>query len=93
MLLFKCNKVVIKCWYFLFSFQVRLEDRGVYICFANNSAGEESVRVTLEVTAQLSAHVQPQVQVVDVGKAANFQCIVNGYPISQISWLQNGKII
>ncbi|CAH1168788.1 unnamed protein product [Phyllotreta striolata] len=73
--------------------KVRLEDRGVYICFANNSAGEESVRVTLEVTAQLSAHVQPQVQVVDVGKAANFQCIVNGYPISQISWLHNGKPI
>uniref|UniRef100_A0A6P7FJH3 Down syndrome cell adhesion molecule-like protein Dscam2 isoform X4 n=1 Tax=Diabrotica virgifera virgifera TaxID=50390 RepID=A0A6P7FJH3_DIAVI len=73
--------------------KVRLEDRGVYICFANNSAGEESVRVTLEVTAQLSAHVQPQVQVVDVGKDANFQCIVNGYPISQISWLHNGKPI
>ncbi|KAK5637805.1 hypothetical protein RI129_000012, partial [Pyrocoelia pectoralis] len=65
--------------------KVRLEDRGTYICFANNSAGEESVRVTLEVTAPLSVHVQPQVQIVDVGKEASFQCIVGGYPISQIS--------
>ncbi|XP_031340632.1 Down syndrome cell adhesion molecule-like protein Dscam2 isoform X2 [Photinus pyralis] len=71
--------------------KVRLEDRGTYICFANNSAGEESVRVTLEVTAPLSVHVQPQVQIVDVGKEANFQCIVGGYPISQISWLHNSK--
>jgi hypothetical protein len=70
--------------------KVRLEDRGVYVCFANNSAGEESVRVTLEITAPLSAHVQPQVQVVDVGKEASFQCIVNGYPVSQVTWLHNG---
>nr|XP_022920801.1 Down syndrome cell adhesion molecule-like protein Dscam2 isoform X2 [Onthophagus taurus] len=71
--------------------KVRLEDRGVYICYANNSAGEENVRVTLEITAPLSAHVQPQVQIVDVGKEANFQCIINGYPVSQVSWLHNGK--
>ncbi|KAJ8980663.1 hypothetical protein NQ317_013275 [Molorchus minor] len=71
--------------------KVRLEDRGVYVCFANNSAGEESVRVTLEITASLSAHIQPQVQVVDVGKDAHFQCIINGYPVSQVNWLHNGK--
>ncbi|XP_017771587.1 PREDICTED: Down syndrome cell adhesion molecule-like protein Dscam2 [Nicrophorus vespilloides] len=73
--------------------KVRLEDRGIYMCYANNSAGEESVRVTLEITAPLSAHVQPQVQVVDVGKQASFQCIVGGHPVSQISWLHNGKPI
>lgn len=68
-----------------------MEDRGVYICYANNTAGEENVRVTLEVTAPLNVHVQPQSQIVDVGKEANFQCIVSGYPISQINWLHNGK--
>lgn len=71
---------------------MRLEDRGVYVCFANNSAGEESVRVTLEITAPLSAHVQPQAQIVDVGKDASFQCIISGYPLSQIIWLHDGKI-
>lgn len=73
--------------------QVSLEDRGIYVCFANNSAGEESVRVTLEVTSPLSAHVQPQMLVVDVGKDASFQCVVNGYPITQIAWMHNGKLI
>lgn len=53
--------------------------------------GQENIRVTLEVTAPLTAHVQPQVQVVDVGKEASFQCIVNGYPVSQVGWLHNGK--
>lgn len=71
--------------------QVRLEDQGVYICYANNSAGEESVRVSLEVTASLSVHVQPQVQVVDVGKEASFQCIIGGYPVTQVTWLHNTK--
>lgn len=65
----------------------------MYVCFANNSAGEESVRVTLEITAPLSAHVQPQAQIVDVGKDASFQCIISGYPISQIIWLHNGKTL
>ncbi|KAL1500781.1 hypothetical protein ABEB36_006226 [Hypothenemus hampei] len=71
--------------------KVRLEDRGIYVCYANNSAGEESVRVTLEVTAPLSAHLQPQMLVVDVGKDASFQCVTNGYPVSQIMWIHNGK--
>lgn len=88
-------------WYKLYWFiiihlnlycKVRLEDRGVYVCFANNSAGEESVRVTLEITAPLSAHVQPQAQIVDVGKDASFQCVISGYPMSQIIWLHNGNI-
>ncbi|KAF7273797.1 hypothetical protein GWI33_013511, partial [Rhynchophorus ferrugineus] len=73
--------------------KIQLEDRGVYLCFANNSVGEESVRVTLEVSSPLSVHVQPQVQIVDVGKTANFQCIINGYPIARISWMHNGKPI
>ncbi|XP_050296010.1 cell adhesion molecule Dscam2 isoform X2 [Anthonomus grandis grandis] len=71
--------------------KVRLEDKGVYVCFANNSAGEESVRITLEVTSPLSAHIQPQMLVVDVGKDATFQCVINGHPASQIHWLHNGK--
>lgn len=79
----------------LFTFlvdQVRLEDEGTYICHANNSAGRESVKVTLEVTASLTAHVQPLNQVVDVGKKASFQCIVGGHPISQVETLQSFSI-
>ncbi|XP_068083883.1 cell adhesion molecule Dscam1 [Anabrus simplex] len=71
--------------------KVRLEDRGKYLCWVNNSAGEETVQVTLTVTASLSVHVQPQSQVVDVGKEAVFQCIPGGYPVLRVSWFHNGK--
>lgn len=73
--------------------KVRLEDRGKYMCWVNNTAGEETVQVTLTVTAPLSAHVQPQVQIVDVGKEASFQCITSGHPQSRTTWLHNGKPI
>lgn len=33
--------------------KVRLEDRGKYLCWVNNSAGEETVQVTLTVTGIL----------------------------------------
>ncbi|XP_059483764.1 cell adhesion molecule Dscam2 [Neocloeon triangulifer] len=71
--------------------KIRLEDRGKYLCWVNNSAGEETVQVALTVTAPLSVHVQPQHQVVDVGKSAVFQCIPGGNPASQILWLRNGR--
>ncbi|XP_049816620.1 Down syndrome cell adhesion molecule-like protein Dscam2 [Schistocerca nitens] len=73
--------------------KIRLEDQGKYLCWVNNSAGEETVQVTLTVTAPLSAHVQPQSQVVDVGKEASFMCIPGGYPITRVSWYRNGKPI
>ncbi|KAF4524305.1 hypothetical protein B566_EDAN005361 [Ephemera danica] len=66
--------------------KVRLEDRGKYLCWVNNSAGEETVQVTLTVTASLSAHVQPQSQVVDVGKSAVFQCIPGGHPVTHVAF-------
>jgi hypothetical protein len=33
--------------------KVRLEDMGKYLCWVNNSAGEETVQVTLTVTGKL----------------------------------------
>nr|CAD7573671.1 unnamed protein product [Timema californicum] len=41
--------------------------------------------------APLSAHVQPQNQVVDVGKEAVFQCIPGGHPVAKVAWYRNGK--
>ena len=45
------------------------------------------------LSAPLSAHVQPQTQVVDVGKEAVFQCITGGHPLTRISWYRNAKPI
>ncbi|XP_065077714.1 cell adhesion molecule Dscam1 isoform X2 [Ochlerotatus camptorhynchus] len=71
----------------------RLEDSGKYLCWVNNTAGEETIQVTLTVTAPLSAHLQPQVQTVDVSKDAQFQCIISGFPAHEVLWMHNGKPI
>lgn len=44
-------------------------------------------------TAPLTAHLQPQVQTVDVDKDAQFQCIISGHPVHEINWLHDGKPI
>lgn len=38
--------------------KVRLEDMGKYLCWVNNSAGEETVQVTLTVTGKLNNTVK-----------------------------------
>lgn len=43
--------------------------------------------------APLTAHLQPQLQTIDVDKDAEFQCIVSGHPVHDIKWLHDGKPI
>lgn len=57
----------------------------------NNSAGEETIQITLMVSAPLSVHLQPDHQTVDVDKNAEFQCIVSGSPVEKVTWLHDGK--
>uniref|UniRef100_A0A1B0GF88 Down syndrome cell adhesion molecule-like protein Dscam2 n=1 Tax=Glossina morsitans morsitans TaxID=37546 RepID=A0A1B0GF88_GLOMM len=73
--------------------KARLEDSGKYLCWVNNTAGEETIQVSLTVTAPLTAHLQPQVQTVDVDKDAQFQCVVSGHPVQDVNWLHDGKPI
>lgn len=47
----------------------------------------------LKFIAPLTAHLQPQLQTVDVDRDAEFQCIVSGHPVHEIKWLHNGKPI
>lgn len=43
--------------------------------------------------APLTVHLQPQVQIVDVEKDAQYQCIVSGHPVNEVNWLHDGKPI
>lgn len=70
---------------------MKLEDSGKFLCFVNNSAGEETIQISLTVTNPLSVHLQPQVQTIDVDKNAEFQCIISGSPIEKVLWMHNGK--
>ncbi|UYV70832.1 hypothetical protein LAZ67_8000774 [Cordylochernes scorpioides] len=71
--------------------QVALEDAGKLVCSISNNAGEERVEVQLVVTAPLSAHVQPQQQIVDVGSPASFNCSFSGHPVAHVDWLKDGR--
>lgn len=52
-----------------------------------------SCKIFLSFSAPLSAHIQPQSQIVDVGKEASFQCIPGGAPITRVSWYRDGRPI
>ena len=43
------------------------------------------------ILAPLSAYVDPDKQSVDVGRSAQFNCTVNGHPVSSIRWYKDGK--
>ncbi|EEB12183.1 down syndrome cell adhesion molecule, putative, partial [Pediculus humanus corporis] len=73
--------------------KIKLDDKGKYVCMANNSAGKDSVQINLVVTAPLSVHIQPQIQIVDVNNEAVFECVIGGFPLSQISWFHDGKLL
>ncbi|KAL3248155.1 hypothetical protein MRX96_056569 [Rhipicephalus microplus] len=68
----------------------RILDSGKYLCVANNSAGEDRAYTDLLVTVPLSAHIEPPVQVVDVGRSANMSCRVVGHPVHGMLWTHNG---
>ncbi|XP_049522395.1 Down syndrome cell adhesion molecule-like protein Dscam2 [Dermacentor silvarum] len=66
------------------------EDEGRYLCFANNSAGQDKAYTDLFVTAPLSATIDPPVQLVDAGRSANLSCRVAGRPVEEVLWMHNG---
>lgn len=71
--------------------KAQMEDSGTYRCLVFNSMGEERTEIVVRVTALLSVHVSPQKQTVDVGKDTRLSCIINGFPVTSVSWLKNGR--
>uniref|UniRef100_T1JKH9 Ig-like domain-containing protein n=1 Tax=Strigamia maritima TaxID=126957 RepID=T1JKH9_STRMM len=69
----------------------QVQDSGKYVCVITNTVGEEKVETTLTVSAPLSAHVEPQQQIIDVGKSASFHCVISGHPVTSVSWFRNGR--
>lgn len=49
--------------------------------------------VILVISAPLSAHIQPPVQTIDVGKEAVFMCTHGGFPVTRVLWYHNGNLI
>ncbi|XP_071538216.1 cell adhesion molecule Dscam1-like [Panulirus ornatus] len=70
--------------------QVTAADAGRYVCVVASSVGSERAHTTLEVRAPLTAHISPQVQTVDVGGVATFNCSAEGFPQDAITWIKDG---
>ena len=59
-----------------------------YVCMVTSSVGEERTHTTLEIWAPLNAHISPQIQTVDVGGSASFNCTAEGFPLENITWVK-----
>ncbi|KAL4635720.1 immunoglobulin superfamily member 10-like [Arapaima gigas] len=76
--------------------KVHLQDRGQYVCTAQNQYGVDKMMVTLVVLAQQPRILSPQHQhaTVLLGNDTSFNCQVEGLPAPHISWvLPNGTIL
>ncbi|XP_017969064.1 Down syndrome cell adhesion molecule-like protein Dscam2 isoform X1 [Drosophila navojoa] len=66
-------------------------DTGKWICQASNQFGEQRIEIRLSVNTFVSVHILPQVQIVNSGGTAIFNCTTTGSAIDGIDWLHNGK--
>ena len=57
------------------------------------SSVEGTVSGDVDVVAELTARVRPDVQVVDVGQSATFVCVISGSPAPSIVWYKDGAPI
>ncbi|CAI4229366.1 unnamed protein product [Auanema sp. JU1783] len=68
---------------------VTLQDKGVYSCISTNVAGNDSLIFNVDVVqAPIISNGGAQ-QVIE-GELAKIECLAEGHPEPQISWLRNG---
>ncbi|KAJ8348887.1 hypothetical protein SKAU_G00274760 [Synaphobranchus kaupii] len=75
--------------------QPLLQDRGQYLCTAKNAFGSDQLVITLWVMTQPPKIVPPKSTdvVVYLGHPMNLDCVAQGKPQAQISWiLPDGKL-
>ncbi|CAL4087962.1 unnamed protein product, partial [Meganyctiphanes norvegica] len=70
---------------------VRLKDSASYSCTANNSQGQDHLKVLMEVRSRLTVEVTPVLQRVDLGRPASLTCQVTGSPVTQVTWYKDAQ--
>uniref|UniRef100_A0A8C7GTZ1 Si:ch211-159i8.4 n=1 Tax=Oncorhynchus kisutch TaxID=8019 RepID=A0A8C7GTZ1_ONCKI len=68
---------------------IQLQDRGQYLCTAQNTFGSDRMVITLAVLTQPPKIIGPHSREVPVylGKAISLDCVASGKPQAQISWI------
>ncbi|XP_055948498.1 hemicentin-1-like isoform X2 [Argiope bruennichi] len=67
------------------------KDSGKYMCVATNSAGNTSRNFVLNVLEPPSIKKGPSLIKTSVGSEAVFNCIADGYPPPEVSWMKEGS--
>lgn len=63
------------------------------MCKATNQFGEIRVEIRLHVKVVLSVHIHPQVQIVNSGGTAVFNCSIAGTSDEKIDWYHDGTLL
>uniref|UniRef100_A0A0N5BTT6 Down syndrome cell adhesion molecule-like protein Dscam2 n=1 Tax=Strongyloides papillosus TaxID=174720 RepID=A0A0N5BTT6_STREA len=72
----------------------RLTDIGIYICFAENEAGQDQQAFTLEILIKPSIRESsPNETIIAKGGGFELYCLSNGYPQPEITWFLNDENI
>uniref|UniRef100_A0A8C5DNP2 Ig-like domain-containing protein n=1 Tax=Gouania willdenowi TaxID=441366 RepID=A0A8C5DNP2_GOUWI len=68
---------------------IQLQDRGQYLCTAQNRFGSDRMVITLAVQTEAPKIQQPKSTeiAVYVGKTVTLECLASGKPPAQISWI------
>ncbi|XP_031617665.1 Down syndrome cell adhesion molecule-like protein Dscam2 isoform X3 [Contarinia nasturtii] len=66
---------------------------GRWVCKATNQFGEIRVEIRLHVKVILSVHIHPQVQIVNSGGTAVFNCSIAGTGDEKIDWYHDGTLL
>ena len=72
---------------------VQLQDRGQYLCTAQNTFGSDRMVITLAVLTQPPKILPPNPPEISVylGRSVNLDCLAEGKPKAQISWILPDK--
>ncbi|XP_055628541.1 cell adhesion molecule Dscam2 isoform X2 [Toxorhynchites rutilus septentrionalis] len=68
-------------------------DTGRWICKAVNQFGEQELHIHLTINSELVVQIQPQIQIVNTGTPAKFNCMIVGSKIGKIEWIHNGLVV
>lgn len=63
------------------------------VCKASNQFGEQRLEIRLHVNIYLSVHIHPQVQIVNSGGTAIFNCSITGTGEEKVDWFHDGTLL
>lgn len=74
-------------------YRTTTQDSGTYVCWVNNSIGEEKTHTDVIITVPLSVKVNPPLLKAELEQSAEINCTVYGHPLVSVEWKKDMKTI